>query len=316
MSERRSNRSKKQVDYSKYACFDGDDDDFADSAPPPSKKPKLSNKENSKVKTKLTSEKSSKAQQKTRLSPEDKYDKELQAALELSISDSQPDVLVNLTADPDQTGDELSSKPDKAEVTIVKPVLQEPNEEIEFLGSFAISEEPANKRRRSAATVDTTDNYEAESDDEFDPSKNDSESGRDSDDSDDDYDGNDSDFETRGKKKKAVKTKEPKGKKTSAPPQKAKSTPKSAPAKSRIVAAQKTPSTSRSIASRSTPALSSPSTGSNVGLKKTIRNTPGSASSIRSPLGGICVKSPSSIRLGLSRNQKVKPLHPTVKLQN
>lgn len=37
-------------------------------------------------------------------------------------------------------------------------------------------------------------------------------------------------------------------------------------------------------------------------------------SGVKSPLGGINLKSPGGLRLGLSRNMRVKPLHANVKI--
>lgn len=46
--------------------------------------------------------------------------------------------------------------------------MQQPEEEIEFLGSVDVTEEPPSKQHRSLPKVDQ---YKAESEDEFNPSK-------------------------------------------------------------------------------------------------------------------------------------------------
>lgn len=58
--------------------------------------------------------------------------------------------------------------------------------------------------------------------------------------------------------------------------------------------------------------IESPSVGINSKTKPSLSGGLG-----KSPLGGVNIKSPSSgLRLGLSRNMKLKPLHPNLKVHN
>ncbi|XP_052067394.1 RAD51-associated protein 1-like isoform X2 [Mytilus californianus] len=87
MSDRRPARARKAVDYAKFGGPDDFDDDFADLTPPPSKKAKTSSSKDLQKKTTAITDKK-KPTKRTPLA-EKVYERELQAALELSLIASQ-----------------------------------------------------------------------------------------------------------------------------------------------------------------------------------------------------------------------------------
>ncbi|WAR02399.1 hypothetical protein MAR_008957 [Mya arenaria] len=122
MSERKSIRARKAVDYGKFGggCSD-DDDDFADCTPPVPKKAKLSsNKENKMQKP----DKQSKVKEtKSRKSVQEKvFERELQEALQLSMSQSdgsqsQEESKSGLSGAPLATSSPIAGKPDPVSKT-------------------------------------------------------------------------------------------------------------------------------------------------------------------------------------------------------
>ncbi|OWF50664.1 hypothetical protein KP79_PYT18223 [Mizuhopecten yessoensis] len=94
MSERKSGRSSKKVNYASFGAGNDDDDfdeDFKDITPPPAKKAKTlktSNKENTLKKQAIKN--NEKGNSKKRKPPNERtFDRELQLALEISIHESQ-----------------------------------------------------------------------------------------------------------------------------------------------------------------------------------------------------------------------------------
>ncbi|XP_041367811.1 RAD51-associated protein 1-like isoform X2 [Gigantopelta aegis] len=301
MSERRSDRSRKQIDYSKFGDGGHDDDDFADSFSAPKKK-KTTIKENSKVKKvekRPAEEKIEKVEKKReRANPKDKiFDNELQIALEVSLSEAQ------ICSQPKDVSQEQDVESKINEHSVSPKKCEE--DEISLIEENVTDEPPAKRRRAASSNNKDDQDYTAEeiSDDD------------DDDDDDENFDvsndENDSDFDcgdtkSTKKKSKVLKKTQPSSKKS-----KAASTPKAR----EVAPAQKTKTTPvRTPTSVPRPAKDSPAVG--LAAQKQVWNPPNSSDSCKTPLGGMSVKSPTSgIRIGLSRNQRVKPLHPSLKIQ-
>lgn len=282
------------------------------------------------------------------------FESELQLALEMSRSESQevkeeiplvesnkenqqqvevegekaeenPDVSSNILDKTDMTSDGPSNICDinsKRESNF-KPatVMNKSDDEIEVLATDVIEDA---KPRRSSATKKVKKQEESDFEDDMeDVSSYDEEEDNDDDD-DDSYDGEDSDFDdckkkTKSKAKKpvksttATKSKAATEKATKPATKLASSKPasKSSASKSSVKpVGAKTPSAAKPLAPRPSPvrrpALSSPSTRWNPPGPAKQKNS--DATSIQSPTSGL--------RLGLSRNMKLKPLHPNLKVQH
>lgn len=348
-----SRRSKKRVDYSQFGIQDEDDDDFAEFTPPASKRIKTSTSKteakSKEPKTNKTKEGRADRKSLNRSAPTDEaFESELQLALEMSRSESQevkeeiplvesnkenqqqvevegekaeenPDASSNILDKTDMTSDGPSNICDinsKRESNF-KPatVMNKSDDEIEVLATDVIEDA---KPRRSSATKKVKKQEESDFEDDMeDVSSYDEE--EDDDDDDDSYDGEDSDFDdckkkTKSKAKKPVKsTTATKSKATKPATKLASSKPasKSSASKSSVKpVGAKTPSAAKPLAPRPSPvrrpALSSPSTRWNPPGPAKQKNS--DATSIQSPTSGL--------RLGLSRNMKLKPLHPNLKVQH
>lgn len=350
-----SRRSKKRVDYSQFGIQDEDDDDFAEFTPPASKRIKTSTSKteakSKEPKTNKTKEGRADRKSLNRSAPTDEaFESELQLALEMSRSESQevkeeiplvesnkenqqqvevegekaeenPDVSSNILDKTDMTSDGPSNICDinsKRESNF-KPatVMNKSDDEIEVLATDVIEDA---KPRRSSATKKVKKQEESDFEDDMeDVSSYDEEEDNDDDD-DDSYDGEDSDFDdckkkTKSKAKKPVKSTT--STKSKAATEKAtklassKPASKSSASKSSVKpVGAKTPSAAKPLAPRPSPvrrpALSSPSTRWNPPGPAKQKNS--DATSIQSPTSGL--------RLGLSRNMKLKPLHPNLKVQH
>lgn len=350
-----SRRSKKRVDYSQFGIQDEDDDDFAEFTPPASKRIKTSTSKteakSKEPKTNKTKEGRADRKSLNRSAPTDEaFESELQLALEMSRSESQevkeeiplvesnkenqqqvevegekaeenPDVSSNILDKTDMTSDGPSNICDinsKRESNF-KPatVMNKSDDEIEVLATDVIEDA---KPRRSSATKKVKKQEESDFEDDMeDVSSYDEEEDNDDDD-DDSYDGEDSDFDdckkkTKSKAKKPVKSTT--ATKSKAATEKAtklassKPASKSSASKSSVKpVGAKTPSAAKPLAPRPSPvrrpALSSPSTRWNPPGPAKQKNS--DATSIQSPTSGL--------RLGLSRNMKLKPLHPNLKVQH
>ncbi|XP_078332366.1 uncharacterized protein LOC144625441 isoform X2 [Crassostrea virginica] len=336
-----SRRSKKRVDYSQFGFMDEDDDDFAEFTPPASKKIKTSSsKSDGKVKDQTIKNKTKEGRGErkalNRPKPTDEaFENELQMALALSQSETQ-DVQVEVPlveGDKEntlQTGGDNEKSEEEANISsdsinqdnqdtpnLCKPsaVVSKSDDEIEVIATD-IKEDGKPKRASTSKKAKKQEESDYEDDlDDF--SSNDD----DDNDDDDDYDGEDSDFDdgkkkSKSKAKKTVKSpKATKGKTNSTKTTKpaaasSKAASKSVTKSSVKPVGSRTPVVSKSSVSRPSPAarpaLSSPSPRWNppgpAGPKK------GDANSIQSPTSGL--------RLGLSRNMKLKPLHPNLKVQH
>lgn len=349
-----SRRSKKRVDYSQFGIQDEDDDDFAEFTPPASKRIKTSTSKteakSKEPKTNKTKEGRGDRKSLNRAAPTDEaFESELQLALEMSRSESQevkeeiplvesnkenqqqeevedekaekkPDVSSNIFEKTDLTPDVSSNICDinSKRESHCKPatVMNKSDDEIEVLATDVIEDV---KPRRSSATKKVKKQEESDFEDDVeDISSYDEE-----DDDDDSYDGEDSDFDdckkkTKSKAKKPAKSPTTKvkavtGKATkpgSSKPASSKPVSKSTSKRSVKPTGTETPSTVKPLAPRPSPvrrpALSSPSTRWNPPGPAKQKNS--DTTSIQSPTSGL--------RLGLSRNMKLKPLHPNLKVQH
>ncbi|XP_013397250.1 nuclear ubiquitous casein and cyclin-dependent kinase substrate 1 isoform X2 [Lingula anatina] len=354
MSERKSSRAKKVVDYATFGDEDGgSDDDFATPTPPPSKKTKLSTKE-SKPKKTQNIEASAKKSKKRRTAVEERvFDKELQLALELSMSETQlPPPLETSTQIPKDEGKKECNKENAGQNAAQMPDL----DAIEELGSVEIKDDDTKPRAKRKAAADANkkrklmsdDEEEEEEDQEDETSKQkgvvtdcdddfsiDKElKGKESEDEEDEdfdmEDEEDSDYEiektkvTKGKKGKTPKKETQKQGKDSA---KLKS--KEVSATNRKCASKITtkkaagtiasPSVTRApLAVSRTPSAVSRSSLSSPGVGAPKWKPPALLKSGTSPSASTCgngMISPTGLRLGLSRNIRVsKPLHSNIKV--
>lgn len=344
-----SRRSKKRVDYSQFGIQDEDDDDFAEFTPPASKRIKTStSKTDAKSKEPKTNKpKEGRGDRKSlnRSAPSDEaFESELQLALEMSRSESQEvkeespllesnkenQLQVEMEDEKAEENHDVSSSagmiPDTAsnicdinseKNNLCKPatVINKSDDEIEVLATDVIEDV---KPRRSSATKKIKNQEESDFEDDME----DISSYDEDDDDDDSYDGEDSDFDdckkkNKSKAKKSVKSStatKAKAATVKAPkPASSKQASKSTVSKPSVKpSGSKTPSTqtAKSLVPRPSPvrrpALSSPSTRWNP--PGPAKQKDSDATSVQSPTSGL--------RLGLSRNMKLKPLHPNLKVQH
>ncbi|XP_064603275.1 RAD51-associated protein 1-like isoform X2 [Liolophura sinensis] len=327
MSEsRRPCRSRKTVDYSAFEGEDNDDD-FADPTPP-TKKAKGSNKENKMNRKKEGELPKIKSQDRgcgNRQSLDEKlFDRDLEAALKLSILSSADADLTEVAVETHSSDKPaLSSTTPSVEsrgsgVTESKhslPSVAKLDDEIIALPDD-LSENPRKRRKAAVKPVryDDADDDDDAVEEEWNPAKADKLNSGNDDDDDEEFDPEDSDSDYGSSKKKRG------NKKTKSKPVTKKVTPTKTKLKSNVTVTpvhQKKPSvkqTNPKSTTKSSPVTPSHHTPSRVlsgGLKKAW--VPPARSTSSSPLASLTVKSPSSgLRLGLSRNQKVKSLHPSV----
>eukprot|EP00079_Xenopus_tropicalis_P034517 XP_017948288.1 PREDICTED: RAD51-associated protein 1 isoform X3 [Xenopus tropicalis] len=284
--------NKKAVDYSQFGDLDNDDEDFAFSSAPPSKKARVECKKEKKEKLAKKSNKEESLSQQTpsgnRLSLDEKlYQRDLEVALALS---AQKTTAIVESREENGLDEITSGKEDQ---------LRGQNRR--QAASKAISEQ------RKLLADDSGDDEE----DEFKPDVAYDES-----ESDEDYSGEDEEFELKNTKKS--KAKESKGSKQKAKSEKKeKSLPK--PKVNAKLISSPVPTKAKSLPAKKTPAPSpapvkqaihhSPS----VGMKKPTWSPPAPVGSVKHSLEGVTVKSPSQgLRLGLSRLARIKPLHPAI----
>ncbi|XP_025088154.1 RAD51-associated protein 1-like [Pomacea canaliculata] len=325
MGERRSARSHKQVNYAKFD--DELDDDFVDSTPPPSKKQKkidikeCTQKEKKKDEN-VTSFHNAEMKKATanakRVPVEEKvYERDLQAALELSLVNTQN----NRECSPDHVHhsipateiaakrlDDIQFKKMQSPVKSVSGTGVPDTDEIEFLGTVVCSANNSPQPRRQAAAMkDFNSADDSESSDEEDLSA-DEEYTSDCSDNDSDFDGGSS-----SKRKATDKSKTSSSlKKTVAK----KSTPKISSKKSKKfgVDAQKqsvsNPVSEHLTSSTALSRSSASGSGNNpLSCRKPAWTPPGQSDGTKTPKS-LALKSPSSgLRLGLSRHARIKPLH-------
>ncbi|KAL4224817.1 hypothetical protein ACF0H5_015513 [Mactra antiquata] len=358
MSDRKSSRARKTVDYAHFGG-DEDDDDFRDCTPPVPKRAKLSNKEN-KEKKKSEQKKENKSKQSRKSLEERLYEKELQEALQLSLSQSdgsqessstpidsntnagdQPPVLIKID---DEERAPSPILPHLEAVSVPKSSSNKADDDIEVIETN-IDVIPSSSVRggRSNKTKKYIDS-DSEPDSDFNPADADDSFEDDGDDSnDDDYNDEDSDSDFgSSKKKKSSKKENPKAKpsavkksSTSKKTEKPKEVNKKPSSKSTVSTVKSSSvngnigknNKTSTVTSCRTPTSSSvtrkplqwkPPGASGDGKSPVVTNTkprlPVNSSVKMSPLGGVNVKSPNSgLRLGLSRNMKLKPLHPNLK---
>ncbi|XP_062619880.1 RAD51-associated protein 1-like [Saccostrea cucullata] len=337
-----SRRGKKRVDYSHFGMLDEDDDDFAEFTPPASKKIKTSSskpegKPKDKTSSKNEKNKNSRTERKSLNRPrvdDELFENELQMALEMSMSESQEVKEESPLVDSNKENkveakveslEHAKKGEDSPNVVSVDDEVKEDNkphkpantsdDEIEVIATD-ITE--SIKPRRTPAPKKSKQQEESDFEDDMDDVSSD-----DDDDDDEDYSGADSDFDDCKKKSKSkAKTKQPK---KSAAPAKV----KAAPVSKVKVATGKTSKPSVPKSSVKTPTLKTSSTAkpsSSVTRPSPVNrppltspsprwNPPGPAGNKKSDTSSIC--SPTSgLRLGLSRNMKLKPLHPNLQVQH
>ncbi|XP_067655234.1 RAD51-associated protein 1-like isoform X2 [Haliotis asinina] len=361
-------RERKKINYAAFG--DDDDDDFAD--PSPHEKKKSANKEN-KEKSKKSDRALKPVKGTQRLSLEEKlFERDLQAALNLSASESQvssdgsealkPEdnslqvtVTVESAPPPTHSKTESNVNSDKADQSDTdlkpgsdhqsqhviparkRPAEEEEDEVIQILESDIMSGEQPSKRRRVTSAPKKSKYVESDSDG--------SEFGMDSDSDESFSEGDDSDFDdgskskckakkassSRNKSSAATKTKpaltavsktKPAVSKTKPAVPKTTSTPPARVEKP-VTKLQSTTGKTTSVVRKSVfspggAATVSPQNRPKVSTKgpKTTWTPPALSSSCKSSVGGNTMTSPSAgIRLGLSRNQRVKSLHPSLRVQ-
>ncbi|XP_014403859.1 PREDICTED: RAD51-associated protein 1 isoform X5 [Myotis brandtii] len=307
-------RNKKPVNYSQFenSESDVDDDDFVSATGPLNKKSRTPNElklEKPKPKLKNLQKEDIPLQEKTpkkRMALDDKlYQRDLQVALALSAKE-----LPIVTIDVEGSQGESSEKHDNSE--------RETMDKSPHISNCSVASDYLGRRKAASKAVVQQRKILLEGSDG--DSANDSEpdfaTGEDSEDDSDfsESEDNDKDFTMRKSKeikKKEVKVKSPVVKKEKKAKSKCNSLVDSAPA---AVKSESQPSSKKvslsSEATRKPLQIRSPSSESKR-PKWVPPAVSGRSSTSSSPLAGEFVKSPNqSLRLGLSRLARVKPLHP------
>ncbi|KAB1254588.1 RAD51-associated protein 1 [Camelus dromedarius] len=324
-------RHKKPVDYSQFEGSDSDDD-FVPATAPLKKKSRMTQKElkleKPEPKLKNLQKKDIPLQEKTpqkRMALDDKlYQRDLEVALALSVKE-----LPTGTTDVEESRDKSTDRRgnDEAETVNKSPHLSNCSVASDYLDLDKITEEEdargvRGRRRAASRAVVQQRSVLSEGSDGggADDSEPDFATGEESeDDSDFSESGDDEAFTMRKSKGKRMKRKEAKVKSpVEKKEKKAKSacdaTATSVDAAPAAVKSESRPSpkkVSPSEATRKPLQTRSPSAESRR-PKWVPPAVSGSSSGGRSPLTGVSVKSPNqSLRLGLSRLARVKPLHPT-----
>lgn len=326
-------RHKKPINYSQFENSDSDDD-FVSATAPLNKKPRTTPKElkleTRKPKLKNLQKEDVPLQEKTpkkRMALDDKlYQRDLEVALALSVKE-----LPTVTTDVEEAQDKSTEKCGSSGIrTVTKsPHISNCSVASDYLDLDKITEEDdlhgAQGKRKAASKATVQQRkilLEGSDGDSANDSEPDSATGEESEDDSDfsESEDDDEDF-TMGKnkakeiKKKEVKVKSPVEKKEKKPKSRCDTlevtSRDSAPA---AVKSESQPSPKKvslsSEATRKPLQIRSPSTEGRK-PKWVPPATSGSSNSNRSPLAGVSVKSPNqSLRLGLSRLARVKPLHP------
>ncbi|CAI9166107.1 unnamed protein product [Rangifer tarandus platyrhynchus] len=321
-------RHKKPVNYSQFEDSDSDDD-FVPATAPSNKKSRITQKElkleKPEPKLKNLQEKDIPLQEKPpkkRMALDDKlYQRDLEVALALSVKE-----VPAVTIDVEQSQGKCFDKNGKreTEATSKSPRVSNCSVASDYLDLDKITEEEDSQgtpQRRKAASQAVVQQrkilLENSDDDGTDDSEPDFATGEDSE-GDSDFSGSEDDesFTVRKSKVKETKRKEVKVK----PPAEKKAKPKPKRGAG-VTSVDCTPAAVKSE-SRSSPRKGSVSSKASSMPSQILSPAAESTrpkwappamsgSSSRSPLAGVAVKSPSqSLRLGLSRLARVKPLHP------
>ncbi|XP_074859083.1 RAD51-associated protein 1 [Carettochelys insculpta] len=327
--ERPVRRNKKIVDYSQFGDFENDDEDFACIPAPSNKKSRVVVKETKREKR----EKQRKPHKEVttvpkktpgkRIALDDKlYQRDLEVALALSVTDPSADI------PEEQDSQEKDTKKCVAVEleNIDSSLLFSGSEDSGLLGPSQVTEgndiatECSRQRRAVSKGVSqqkllTDDSDEGDHADNYEPAfASDEESEGDSDFSEED----DEDFAAKKKKTDKNKRKQHKlkvqtEKEKRAPKSRNNATAKATPVvSSPLIVQAKSQSTMQKSSSSPEPVGTPLYTSSPSRDKKKPKWIPPAASGFSSnPLGGISVRSPTQgLRLGLSRLARVKPLHP------
>ncbi|XP_044084069.1 RAD51-associated protein 1 isoform X2 [Neovison vison] len=325
-------RHKKPINYSQFENSDSDDD-FVSATAPLNKKPRTTPKElkleTRKPKLKNLQKEDIPLQEKTpkkRMALDDKlYQRDLEVALALSVKE-----LPTVTTDVEEAQDKSTEKCGSSGIrTMTKsPHISNCSVASDYLDLDKITEEDdlhgAQGKRKAASKAVVQQRkilLEGSDGDSANDSEPDSATGEESEDDSDfsESEDNDEDF-TMGKnkvkeiKKKEVKVKSLVEKKEKKPKSRCDTLVTSRDSAPAAVKSESQPSAKKvslsSEAARKPLQICSPSAESRK-PKWVPPATSGSSNSNRSPLAGVSVKSPNqSLRLGLSRLARVKPLHP------
>ncbi|CAH1257099.1 Hypp1778 [Branchiostoma lanceolatum] len=343
---RRSGRAHRKVDYSKFGGNDeGNDseDDFADFNPP-AKKKKIEQKETKKkepTKKMPSSKTSDKAKKEQRLSLEEKlYQRDLELALQLSQQDAPSSSQTENSSQSEL--EQAATKEDSSDIASVPtPSTDSAERPVETQSADSDVEEPSTRKKRQARLKTTPKSTNKENggreeesrvediDDEEDVSSEEE-------DSDFDPDEDDSDYETskkrqqsrrgRGRGRGGASEKRPRPKprlsatvtpiktfsgKSASPRPRGKGLGRAIVGLSAALSYNSDGSSGRDSpdVSHMVPARSS---SGELIIRKPKWCPPGPAGTSKSGGGGggAVSKSPAPIRVGLSKNQKLKPLHP------
>ncbi|XP_045868633.1 RAD51-associated protein 1 isoform X2 [Meles meles] len=325
-------RHKKPINYSQFENSDSDDD-FVSATAPLNKKPRTTPKElkleTRKPKLKNLQKEDIPLQEKTpkkRMALDDKlYQRDLEVALALSVKE-----LPAVTTDVEEAQDKSTEKCGSSRIrTVTKsPHISNCSVASDYLDLDKITEEDdlhgAQGKRKAASKAVVQQRkilLEGSDGDSANDSEPDSATGEDSEDDSDfsESEDDDEDF-TMGKnkakeiKKKEVKVKSPVEKEEKKPKSRCDTLVTSRDSAPDAVKSESQPSPKKvslsSEATRKPLQIRSPSAESRK-PKWVPPATSGSSNSNRNPLAGVSVKSPNqSLRLGLSRLARVKPLHP------
>lgn len=328
-------RHKKPVNYSQFENSDSDDD-FVSATAPLNKKPRTTPKElkleTRKPKLKNLQKEDISLQEKTpkkRMALDDKlYQRDLEVALALSVKE-----LSTVTIDVEEAQDKSTEKCGSSETgtTNKAPHISNCSVASDYLDLDKITEEDdfhSAQGKRKAASKAVVQQRKILLDGSDGDSANDSEPDSATDEeSEDDSDFNESEDNdegfTKGKnkvkeiKKKEVRVKSPVEKKEKKPKSKCDTLVTSGDSVPAAVKSESQPSPKKvslsSEATRKSLQICSPSAESRKSkwIPPAVSGSSGS-SRRRSPPAGVSVKSPNrSLRLGLSRLARVKPLHPS-----
>ncbi|XP_004438806.1 PREDICTED: RAD51-associated protein 1 [Ceratotherium simum simum] len=325
-------RNKKPVNYSQFEDSDSDDD-FVSATTPLNKKsrttPKESKIEKTKPKLKNLQKEDMPLQEKTpkkRVALDDKlYQRDLEVALALSVKE-----LPAVTIDVEESQDKSIEKRGNSEIERMNksPHISNCSVASDYLDLDKITEEDdfhGVQGKRKAASKAVVQQRKILLEDGDGDGANDSEpdfaTGEDAED-DSDYnesEDHDEDFPVRKSKVKEIKKKEVKVK---SPVEKKEKKPKSK-CNALVTSVDSAPAAVRSESQPSPKkvSLSSEAAGKPLHIRSPSAESKrpkwvppavsGSSSNSSSPLAGVFVKSPNqSLRLGLSRLARVKPLHP------
>ncbi|XP_054433919.1 RAD51-associated protein 1 isoform X2 [Pteronotus mesoamericanus] len=323
-------RNKKPVNYSQFEDSNSDDD-FVSATGPLNKKsrttPKELKLEKPKPKLKNLQKEDTLLQEKTpkkRIALDDKlYQRDLEVALALSVKEL-PTVTIDLE---ESQGNEKRGN-SETEMMDKPPHISNCSVASDYLDLDKITEEDdsrgAQGKRKAASKALVQQRrilLEGSDGDSAHGSEPDFETGEDSEDDSDFSEGedNDEDFTVKKSKeikKKEVKVKSPVAKKVKKPKSKCNALVTSVDSAPAAVISK--PQSSPKKVSRSSEASRKPlqicSPSAEIKRPKWVPPAvTGSSSTSRSPLAAVAVKSPNqSLRLGLSRLARVKPLHPNV----